>query len=328
MKITKRTGSFIKQFSGPGDNGIVCFKFWQAVIASGCPGECAYCFLQTQPPYRFGTYDLKGTLFENLYELEPETRAWLLKHKEPAGLILGENQDGLAFEGAYKKLLGTTPLELLTPLFESEETNPHGHTLIVLSKFTQTEYAEAFGPQRNVVYSWSLSLPSISEQYEKRVASLSARLNKARTMKAAGYRVRFRLDALAPVPLWRTELLWLMMHNINQIQPEMLTIGALRASNTARLRAAALANGRDDSIFDYIQTRDSSDFKDRTDDEFHIEAFRQIKDSLAPGIALGLCKEDESLWRALGLNWQGCHCLHGASDVVTRPQLVRLHRVA
>src|SRR5436309_11896946 len=104
MKVTRRSSPFLKQFSGPGENEIVCFKFWQAVIASGCPGECAYCFLQTQYPYRRGLYDIKGTLFENLREIVPEARNWL-RQGRPAALILGENQDGLGFEGAYKRLL-------------------------------------------------------------------------------------------------------------------------------------------------------------------------------------------------------------------------------
>src|SRR5215211_2722309 len=116
MHTTNRAG-FIKQFVGPGDNQIICFKFWQAVIASGCPGECSYCFLQTQYPYRSGQYQLKGTLFENLGDIVVEARAWL-KQPQPAGLIIGENQDGLAFEIPYKRLLGVTPLELLMPLFQ------------------------------------------------------------------------------------------------------------------------------------------------------------------------------------------------------------------
>src|SRR5206468_12834068 len=88
MKLVRRGSPFIKQFSGPGDNNIVCFRFWQAVIASGCPGECAYCFLQTQYPYRTGLYDLKGTLFSNLEDMVPEVKEWL-RQPTPAGLILG-----------------------------------------------------------------------------------------------------------------------------------------------------------------------------------------------------------------------------------------------
>lgn len=321
MLVTRRAGSFIKSFVGPGENSIICFKFWQAVVASGCPGECSYCFLQTQYPYRSGVYDVKGTLFENLSDMSAEARKWL-QRTEQAGLIIGENQDGLAFESPYKRLLGITPLEILIPLFNNE--NPNGHTLIVLSKFTSTEYAEAFGPSSNVVFSWSLSLPSISRAYEKKVASLESRLRKATEMKAAGYRIRFRLDALAPIPNWENELDQVMAR-INDIHPEMLTIGALRASNAVSLRRAAESNGRDGSIFNYIASIDPSGFKYRTDEDFHLSAFRQIKERLKSGVLLGLCKEDSSLWRDIGLTWQGCHCLSGETDkvAVERVQILR-----
>ncbi len=324
MLITRRIGPFIKQFSGPGENEIVCFKFWQAVIASGCPGECAYCFLQTQQPYRTGQYELKGTLFENLPEIESETRRWL-RQPVPAGLILGENQDGLAFEKPYKHLLGITPLELLIPLFNEE--NPRGHTLIILSKFTTTEYAEAFGASPNVVFSWSLSIPTISRIYEKKVTPLEKRFEKAAEQKRSGYRIRFRLDALAPIPNWEQELDY-VMQRINQIHPEMLTIGALRASNPTSLRNAAVANGRDASIFDYIASLDPSGFKYRTEDAFHVRAFRRIKELLDPTIALGLCKEDASIWKAAGVRWNGCHCLHGKGDLIAadRIQVIKRRR--
>jgi hypothetical protein len=312
MKTVRREGHFIRQFGGPGNNNIICFKFWQAVVASGCPGECSYCFLQNQTPYRTGLYDLKGTLFENLIDIVDEAKKWL-QQEQPLGLIVGENQDGLAFEGPYKKQLGYTPLELLIPLFKSSDINRAQHTLIVLSKFTSTHFAEALGPSPNVVFSWSLSLPTISAEYEKKVAPLAARLDKAVEMKKGGHRIRFRLDALAPIPGWESEL-DLMLDRINRIRPEMLTIGALRASNATSLRSAAENNGRNGAIFDYIATIDPSGFKFRTDQAFHENAFRQIKNRLAPGIALGLCKEDASMWRAIGATWQGCHCLHGFSD--------------
>lgn len=314
MQHTRRNGSFIKQFGGPGDNGIICFKFWQAVIASGCPGACSYCFLQTQYPYRSKTYDIKGTIFENLEDMIPEVKKWL-KRDGKLGLILGENQDGLAFEASYKKLLGSSPLEMLIPLFENE--NPNKHTLIVLSKFTSTKYAEKLGPAKNVIFSWSLSLPTISKKYEKKVASLNARLKKAAEMKEQGFRIRFRLDALAPIPNWEDELVEIIS-KINDIQPEMLTIGALRSSHKSNLRRAAEMNGRDSSIFDYISTIDPSGFKYRTEEEFHINSFRRVRKLLKSEILLGLCKEDISLWNTVGVEWNGCHCLNDATDTVTR----------
>ena len=312
MKVTHRSSSFIKQFGGPGENSIVCFKFWQAVVASGCPGACAYCFLQTQTPYRRGLYELDGTLFSNLLDMEPQARKWL-GLKRSAGLIVGENQDGLAFERPYKELLGVTPLEILVPLFAKE--NPNGHTLIILSKFTSTEYAEASGPSPNIVFSWSLSLPSISRQYEKKVASLRARVGTAKRLKDEGWRIRFRLDAMAPVPDWETDLDQII-EEINVVGPEMLTIGALRATNLEALSRASRNNGRDESIFSFLREKDPSGFKYRVEHSFHVAVFARVVERLHPDIKLGLCKEDASVWQAVDLKWEGCHCLHGADDDV------------
>lgn len=320
MKVVHRKSRFIRQFSGPGRNRIVCFRFWQAIVASGCPGECSYCFLQTQFPYRRGLYDLKGTLFKNLEDIVPEAVRWL-KRPEPAGLIVGENQDGLAFEQPYKQLLGVTPLQLLIPLFDNRKTNPMGHTLIVLSKFTNTWSVETFAPSPNVVLSWSLSLPTIDRLYEKKVAPLSKRLSKAASMRKEGYRVRLRLDALAPIPDWESDLEE-VVSGVNEISPEILTAGALRASNAGILRQAAIANGRNDSIFDYINSKDRSGFKYRTGFEFQVRVFRRIRELLDDSIPLGLCKEDQAVWKASSLSWQGCHCLNGKIDPIT---LERLH---
>lgn len=325
VRITHRKGSFLKQFAGPGGSSITCFRFNQAVIASGCPGACSYCFLQTQAPYRDGLYDLRGTLFENLPDMAGEVDDWL-KKPQPAGLIVGENQDGLAFERPYKKLLGVTPLEILVPRFAN--ANPHGHILIILSKFTTTEFAEACGVTPHVVFSWSLSLPSISRQHEKHVAPLEKRLACAEHLRSAGWRIRFRLDALAPIPGWEDEMA-AIIQRINQIGPEMLTIGALRATNASALRAAAEQNGRDASIFDYLRDKDPSGFKYRVEPQAHLAMFRRVREVLDPAILLGLCKEDMRLWQALGLPWQGCHCLHGSSDAVVgeRRQLFPLTQV-
>lgn len=144
---------------------------------------------------------------------------------------------------------------------------------------------------------------------------MEARLKKAKEMKEEGYRIRFRLDALAPVEGWRNELADVVAE-INAIEPEMLTIGALRATNVTALRNVAAKNRRDDSIFDYIVDKDPSGFKYRTENGFHLEAFSRIRSQLRRSIHLGLCKEDISVWHAVGLHWEGCHCLHGVDDLV------------
>lgn len=328
LAMRHRKAPFIKQFSGPSEtSGVLCFPFFMATVASGCPGSCSYCFLMDLTPYRSGLYALDGTIFDNIRDLDNELHLWLTRTPTRSGMIVGENQDGLAFERPYKRALGISPLEIMVPRFAGPD-NQAGHTLIVLSKFVSTELAEASVPEPtpHVVFSWSLSLPSISAQYERKVAPLERRLEKAREMKEKGWRIRFRLDALAPIPEWSAEIDQIV-GKINEIGPEMLTLGALRATNTARLRTAAENQGRDASIFDHLRDRDPSGFKYRVDPTFHAAAFRQVMERLSPEIPLGLCKEDQSLWKDLGLPWKGCHCLATAEDEVTTTRLPILHQI-
>src|SRR5437899_139373 len=69
---------FIKQFAGPNEeSGVVCFKFWQLVHASGCPFRCAYCFLQTTAYFRFNKAALMGQVYDNWEQMVEEVKDWL-----------------------------------------------------------------------------------------------------------------------------------------------------------------------------------------------------------------------------------------------------------
>jgi hypothetical protein len=130
---------------------------------------------------------------------------------------------------------------------------------------------------------------------------------------------------MLPYPGWRSGY-DTALREINEIIPEMVTLGALRATSAKSLRAAAKKNGRDDSIFNYLtEDRDPSGFKYRIPFEVQIELFRFAIDKLAEPVIPALCKEDQALWRALGLPFRGCHCLLGARDTLVddAPQKVR-----
>src|SRR5262245_57229615 len=123
---------FIKQFKGPHEGSdIVCFKFWELVIASGCPFRCAYCFLQTLPSVQFKREALTGLLYGNWRRMLTEVEQWLLE-RTPRMLIAGELQDGLAFDNAYAALTGKPLTHHLVPLFAGQGR----HKLIFLTKST------------------------------------------------------------------------------------------------------------------------------------------------------------------------------------------------
>lgn len=314
MQVGHR-GQFIRRFTGPREGSdIVCFKFWQLAPAMGCPYRCSYCFLQTVPYFRFNPDALYGLVYKNVDDLVDELREWL-DDRIPKMMIVGELQDGLVFDTAYKKVTGRPLTHRIIPLFAAQSR----HRLIFLTKSVETQHALELEPTEQVVFSWSVNAEHVGRTWEVGTPPPSKRLEAARTMKAAGWPIRFRLDPMVPFPDWRQGY-GEVIDRINALEPGMVTIGALRATSAKSLRSAAVANGRDASIFDYLtEERDPSGFKYRIRPELHLEMFRFAIERLGKGTAVpALCKEDASLWEQLGLPFKGCHCLLGETDALAR----------
>src|SRR5579884_4277199 len=140
--VDRRKSDFIKQFHGPDvDSGVLCFRFWELVFASGCPFQCAYCFLQALPPSRFNTEALTGLLYANWRRMVDEVEEWLTE-RTPRVLIVGELQDGLAFENAYAQLTGRPLTHHPIPLFAGQSR----HRLVFLTKSTLIRHALKLEP--------------------------------------------------------------------------------------------------------------------------------------------------------------------------------------
>lgn len=324
MIIKTRASNFVRQFAGPGDDTqIVCFKFWQLVVAGGCPYRCSYCFLQTVPWFRFRPDELYGLVYTNVADMVEEVEEWLADSR-PKMMIIGELQDGLVFDSAYKKVNGTPLTHLLIPLFAAQKK----HRLIFLTKSTQIQHALELEPTPQVVFSWSVNAEYVGTKWEHGTPAPSDRLNAAESMKKAGWPIRFRLDPMVPYNGWKQGYAE-TIKRINSLLPEMVTLGALRASSYNGLRNASASNGRDDSIFDYLSPqKDPSGFKYRIPFDKQVELFRFAIDRLSSRIAPALCKEDTALWEALGMRFDGCHCLLGRSDAVVAERRAAMRDLA
>ena len=312
MITARRASSFIRRFAGPGnDSGIVCFRFWQLVPAGGCPYRCSYCFLQTTPWFRFNPDHLYGLVYTNVDDMLAELDVWL-QDPIPKMMIVGELQDGLVFDRAFKNVTGKPLTHWIIPKFAAQSR----HRLIFLTKSTQVQYALELEPTSRVVFSWSVNAAEVAARWEHGTPPPHERFAAARSMKSAGWSIRFRLDPMVPYPRWRSGYS-AAIREINRIEPEMVTLGALRATSKNSLLGAANKNGRDASIFRYLsEKRDPSGFKYRIPFDAQVELFHYAIGRLHSTIVPALCKEDVSVWRELGMSFRGCHCLLGGDDAL------------
>jgi len=51
-------------------------------------------------------------------------------------------------------------------------------------------------------------------------------------------------------------------------------------------------------------------------------AINKLKGSIKPA----LCKEDRALWKALGMKFDGCHCLLGRNDAIVKERNVEMEK--
>ena len=267
----------------------MCFKFWQLVHASGCPYRCAYCFLQTTTFFRVNKSALMGLVYENWEQMLDEVKAWL-SSPTPRMLIVGELQDGLAFESCLQGRDGQVAdrapgpsVRRTGPASTDLPDQEHGNR-------ARTEAAGDAPGRVLVVGQCGIRGPTLGTG---RTAP-NRRFDAAARMQDAGWRIRFRLDPMIPYDNgdggWR-EGYAAAIRRINSLGPEMVTIGALRAS-TMGLASAACKNGRPTDLFAYLSEKDPSGFKYRLPFASQVEMYRFAIEQLdGSRITPALCKD-------------------------------------
>jgi spore photoproduct lyase len=209
-----------------GSSKFACCGYLVLTLASNCPMDCSYCFLQEYLADNpaFQVYANFTDSFDELDRLCDNARGRSFR------VGTGELADSLAFDSI------TAISRELIEFFAARENL----TLELKTKTDEIENLLAIDPRGRVLVSWTLSPDAVYRSSEHRTASPTARIAAARTVLDAGYRVAFHLDPLIAYPGAEHDYLRLIDELLDSIPPQQISfvsMGGLRM--TPRLRGTA-----------------------------------------------------------------------------------------
>jgi spore photoproduct lyase len=185
MVVLTRRGSFL--MGCPASSArFACCGYLVLVLASNCPMDCSYCFLQEHLANNpgFQVYANYAGAFD---ELDRLTHA---RSGRSFRIGTGELADSLAFDS-----LTAISRELVGYFSE--------HQNLMLELKTKTDEIDnllAVEPRGRTLVSWSLSPMRVFAQSEHHTAPPESRINAARRVLEAGYKVGFHLDPVIAYP--------------------------------------------------------------------------------------------------------------------------------
>ena len=225
MVLMRRSAPFLMGCPA-GSNEFACCGYLVMVLASNCPMDCSYCFLQEyvadNPALQI--YANYTDVFDELDRLRP--RGAGLKQR----VGTGELADSLAFD-SITGIAGD-----LVEYFAR-----HDHLLLELkTKTDEIENLLRTDPKGHTLVSWTLSPDRVFRSSEHRTASPDARIAAAHRVLEAGYKVAFHLDPIIAYPEAEQDYAELVEQLFATIPPDrvaFISMGGLRMTPDLRRRA-------------------------------------------------------------------------------------------
>jgi len=283
LLLAKHKGDFLKKC--PGSDGQVCCNYFVINFASNCPMDCSYCYLQE---YLADNAALK--VFSNVGDLIDEADEMLKKHRGVFFRIgTGEITDSLALE-SY-----TGMVREILPYF-AEQPN------VLLELKTKSDCVDSLlglDPKERVVVGWSMNPQRVIDADERATASLTERLNAARRVQDAGYRLGFHFDPMIEYPGWEIDYLAMLEQLFTTIDWRKLSwvsLGVLR--NTPGLKRIMRERFARSRLLTGEQVL-CPDGKLRYFQPLRVAMYRQMVGWIrrfAPTVKVYLCMESREVW--------------------------------
>jgi spore photoproduct lyase len=218
-----------------GSSKFACCGYLVLTLASNCPMDCSYCFLQEyladNPSFQL--YANYTDSFDELDKLCANARGRSFR------VGTGELADSLAFDSI------TAISRDLIEFFSARENL----TLELKTKTDEIENLLEVDPRGRVLVSWTLSPDAVYRSSEHLTAPPAARIAAARAVLDAGYRVAFHFDPLIAYAEAERDYLRLIDELLDVVPPKQISfvsMGGIRM--TPRLRNAARSRFPDDPM--------------------------------------------------------------------------------
>lgn len=269
----------------PGTRDYICCGYQTLQVTLNCLFDCTYCILQ-------GYVNLPATtVFVNTDDLLAELAGkWSEDPNQIWRLGTGEFGDSLALDD----LMGLNAR--LIPFFAR---HPRA-VLEIKTKCHRVEPLLSLGPNRQVIFAWSLNPPAIVHRAEGGTASLSARLKAARQAGEAGFRLALHFDPLIYFPGWEEayrETVAQLAEAVSPAHIAWISLGALRFLPPLRkiiLRRFPLSRiAAEEMVL-------APDGKLRYFRTLRVDLYARLTQWLhraLPGVELYLCMESPRVWR-------------------------------
>lgn len=269
---------------------IVCPHFLELKWAYGCPYDCAWCYLK-------GTFRFRpeGTspVVKPFEKIEQHIKKFIEEVKTPEILNTGEIADSLLYEN------NKTPFsKFIIPVFETQKI----HKVLFLTKSPNVKNLLEINPHNQVIISFSLNAIPVAEKWEK-APNVMKRIEAAKNVFNAGYRVRIRIDPMVPIENWQKYYLELLNIIFDNFVPERITLGSLRGLQST-------INGcSDKSWVKYL--KESSNWGKKIDSKTRYEMYSLLIENLRTRFNFtdfALCKETVAMWNAFKIDYREIKC--------------------
>jgi DNA repair photolyase len=270
----------------------VCPNFYVLAHANGCAfrPQCEYCYLKSS------LWHVRGSeAFTNTDRMVEEARRWIARDGlESYVLNSGNLSDSLSFEAARPMM------SRLVDVFREAHAAGRPHALLLVTKGGTRECRPLLeaAPCPNVIVSFSVNNHEAAARYEHGAAPVFDRMEAARRLKAARWRVRIRIDPMLAGHDYAT-----IIRQVRDLGPERVTLGTLRAE-------PHLLRLIDHKLFDALEKPADSRSLARYPLAVRLALYRPAVETLRDVCPLGLCEETRDVWDALALDAEAksCNC--------------------